>query len=241
MIGARLQSVTNTRNKQMQIGERKSKSPDTVLVVNPSSGGGFTGKGWQEHYNQIIETLGKNPKVVFTERSGDGTALTRHFLKNGAKRIIAVGGDGTINEVANGFFVINREGSAEKSPIIKPVNPEATMGILPSGTRNVLARSLNYPAEVAECCRNLVTGKPHRIDIINAIVTDSSNRIFSVSKVYLNAAEIGFGAEIIERSKMVRNKVHSRLISTAAGIVSTMPTYESNLCEISLTTVAINF
>jgi YegS/Rv2252/BmrU family lipid kinase len=220
-------------NKQRQIGEEKGKSADTVLVVNPTSGGGSTGRGWQELYNQLRETLGKGPKVAFTEKPGDGTTLTRYFLKKGVKQVIAVGGDGTINEVANGFFIVDKKGSpGKRSPFIKPINPEATMGLLPRGTRNVLARSLDYPAEVTECCRNLVTGEPHRIDVISTTATDPSNSGSSVSKVFLNAAEIGFGAEIIERSKMVRSKVNSRLMSTAAGIVSTMPMYESNLCEI---------
>jgi diacylglycerol kinase (ATP) len=213
--------------------EVKEKSPDTVLIVNPSSGGGSTGKSWRQLYEQIKDTLGKSPKVVFTEKLGDGTTLTRYFLRKGAKRVIAVGGDGTINEVANGFFIADKEGlTGKRSPIIKPINPKATMGLLPSGTRNVLARSLDYPVEVKECCRNLVTSKPHRIDVINATVTDPSKRSSSISKVFLNAAEIGFGAEIIERSKKVRSKVQSRLVSTAASIVSTMPVYESNLCEI---------
>ena len=47
----------------------------------------------------------ESPKVAFTKKAGDGPILTRGFLKNGFKNIVAIGGDGLINEIANGFFV----------------------------------------------------------------------------------------------------------------------------------------
>ncbi len=52
--------------------------------------------------------------------------------------------------------------------------------------------------------------------------------------MFLNAAEIGIGAEIISKSKDIRKKVNSRLLSTIAGIATTIPTYKSNICEITI-------
>jgi len=54
------------------------------------------------------------------------------------------------------------------------------------------------------------------------------------ARAYLNAAEIGAGAEIIDRSKKIRDRIPSRLISTVSSVVATLPTYESNVCEISI-------
>ena len=79
---------------------------DTVLIVNPKSSSGSTGKDWENLFIKIKKTFGKNPKVAFTKKSGDGRILTRKFLKKGFKNIVAIGGDGTINEVANGFFCV---------------------------------------------------------------------------------------------------------------------------------------
>jgi diacylglycerol kinase family enzyme len=50
-------------------------------------------------------------------------------------------------------------------------------------------------------------------------------------RIFLNAVEMGIGAEIIDRSKTIREKISSRMLSTFAGIVATMPTYKSNTCE----------
>lgn len=74
--------------------------------------------------------------------------------------------------------------------------------------------------------------KRRKIDIIGAPVTDRDNPSAIPNRLVLNAAEIGAGAEISDRSKKVREKVKSRPLSTMAGIVSILPTYESNLCDI---------
>ena len=54
------------------------------------------------------------------------------------------------------------------SPILKPINPEATMGLVPTGTRNVIAKSLILPDGIVECCR-FVT-KQQKIDVIAELI-----------------------------------------------------------------------
>ncbi|HEY6883502.1 MAG TPA: diacylglycerol kinase family protein [Nitrososphaeraceae archaeon] len=247
----------------------------TVLIVNPSSSSGSTGKNWNDFYLKVKGFFGKNPELAFTNKSGDGTTLAREYLKKGFKNIVAIGGDGTINEVANGFFLFKREDDAynkEKSavvgmggisnndantdnnntlvtnstmaepPVLMQINPDAVFGIISSGTRNVLAKSLDLPAGSFECCKHFSTSKILKtIDVISATVTDFSNdndkntcSTLAPTRIFLNAAEIGVAAEIIDRSKKIRDKVHSRIVSTVSSVVATMPTYESNLCEISI-------
>jgi len=230
--------------------QRERTSTETVLIVNPNSCGASTGKNWESLYNQIKEILGENPEVAFSQKSGDGTTLTRDFLRKGFKKIVALGGDGTINEVANGFFeeiTLGNNSSNSKtepaSPILKPINPEATMGLVPSGSRNVLAKSLDLPDGIVECCQRFVNAKPQKIDVIAAVITTAAEAPATASidhpkevsaRIFLNAAEIGVGAEIIDRSKKIRDKIKSRFISTISGVIATLPTYESNLCEVSV-------
>jgi YegS/Rv2252/BmrU family lipid kinase len=226
---------------------RKNATDTTIVIVNPNSCGGLTGKNWESLYASIRQVMGENLKVVLSKKPGDGTAIARRHLKRGYRTIMAIGGDGTLNEVANGFFEPAqmpddhgakagslRLKSLAGAPLpLKAVNPDAVMAMVPCGTRNVLAKSLGMPAGVIECCRMFSSGTPRRIDVIVATVTNTDG--FAPQKrVFLNAAEIGLGAEIIDRSKKVRKAVNSRLLSTVAGIIATVPTYQSNECEITL-------
>jgi diacylglycerol kinase family enzyme len=82
----------------------------------------------------------------------------------------------------------------------------------------------------------------NKIDVISATVTafpsddnyGKKNTLHSKmapTRIFLNAAEIGVAAEIIDRSKKIRDKVKSRIVSTVSSVVATLPTYQSNLCE----------
>jgi diacylglycerol kinase (ATP) len=218
----------------------RQKDIDTVLVVNPNSSSGVTGKGWDELYSEIKNVLGSNLEVALTKKAGDGSALTRQFLKQGFKKVLAIGGDGTLNEVGNGFFEepvgihsdkIN--GPAESAPL-KSINPDAIMGVIPAGTRNVLAKSLGLPEGIVACCKAFSVGNPKKIDAIYATATNKEDPSSTTSKICLNAAEMGVAGEIIERSKKVREVVNSRIVSTITSIAATLPTYQSNECEISI-------
>ena len=248
------------------MSRQEQTSTKIALVVNPNSCGGLTGKNWEVLYDEIKKILGENPHVALSQKPGDGTILTRDLLRKGFEKIVALGGDGTINEVVNGFFEKIIDGSKnsthaldthmlgkqnhseviQASPVFKPINPDAMMGVVPAGSRNVLAKSLDLPEGIVECCKRFVNGKPQKIDVISASTssitqTDTNTNANGGSqskevttRIFLNAAEIGVGAEIIDRSKKIRDKVKSRFVSTISSIIATLPIYESNLCEVSI-------
>jgi diacylglycerol kinase (ATP) len=222
--------------------------PDNaIVIVNPNSNGGQTGKNWDSIEQILSKYLGNDLKFVFTKKTGDGTLLTRKYLEQGATHIIPIGGDGIINEVTNGFFKENINRSLDSADIknikndellaitdVEPINPDAVLMILPGGTRNVLVKSLGLPPDFEECCRVLSgSNNIKKIDIIAALVMASTEQYpKSEFRLFLNAAEIGLGAEIIDKSKLVRDQIGSRILSTVTGIIATLPTYKSNTCEI---------
>jgi diacylglycerol kinase (ATP) len=124
---------------------------------------------------------------------------------------------------------------------LKPINPDAIMGVIPSGTRNVLAKSLGLPEGIVACCKTFNEGEPKKIDAIYATVTSKEEPSSTTSRICLNAAEMGVAGEIIERSKKVREVVNSRIVSTITSIAATLPTYQSNECEISIDNDARKF
>jgi YegS/Rv2252/BmrU family lipid kinase len=127
--------------------------PRTVLVVNPRSQGGRLGKQWKD----IADTIGRAFPFdeAITEAPGDATRLTREALRGGAERVVAMGGDGTINEVVNGFF--DDQGKA--------IAPEASFAVIPFGTGGDFRRTVQLPTDLADAARVIAAGHRRKIDV----------------------------------------------------------------------------
>lgn len=97
------------------------------FIVNPIAGAGRSAKAFAR-VRELLENRGADYGVAYTERPGHAIELTKAALAAGEGRIVAVGGDGTVNEVASALL-----GSG------------AVMGILPFGTGNDLCRTLGLP------------------------------------------------------------------------------------------------
>lgn len=227
-------------------------SVKTVVIVNPNSKGGQTGKNWDSIKGILQKYFGNDLEFVFTEKSGDGTLIARKYLESGYENIIPIGGDGIINEVGNGFFKNVSSDRFDNIDLmttdydkilalteLEQINSDSTLTILPGGTRNVLVKSLGLPSDFEECCKYLsesTTTKTARatnmIDVISAVTRVSTENSGNQFRVFLNAAEIGLGAEIIEKGKMIRDQISSRILSTITSIVATLPVYKSNSCQI---------
>mgnify|MGYP002639857592 CR=1 FL=1 len=102
----------------------------TCVIVNPNSSNGKTGQQWEALAAAMKERIGTFDHH-FTSHSGEGADLTREALAKGYEMIVSVGGDGTHNEVTNGFF----DG-------LRPIAPEAVLAVVTSGTGGDLRRTL---------------------------------------------------------------------------------------------------
>src|SRR3954468_23600226 len=128
-------------------------TPRTVLIVNPKSQGGRLGKQWKDTADTIGRAFPFDEAI--TKGPGDATRLAREALRGGAERVVAIGGDGTINEVVNGFF--DDQG--------KPIAPEASFAVIPFGTGGDFRRTVNLPTELADAARVIAANHRRRIDV----------------------------------------------------------------------------
>ncbi|MGD9588010.1 MAG: diacylglycerol kinase family protein [Pyrinomonadaceae bacterium] len=154
-----------------------------IVIVNPKSAGGSTRESWSSIASDLRAHFGPF-KVAFTKAAGDGTVLARKYAAEGASLIIACGGDGTINEVANGIL----ESGAD-----------AELGIFPSGTGGDFRRSLEIPGSHREAARALRKGRTKRIDVGRVSFTDHHGG--PASRYFLNVSSFGLAASIIGRVK----------------------------------------
>jgi len=127
-------------------------SAETVLIVNPMSQNGALGEQW--HYLSGLIRRELAFEEVMTEGPGDATRLTREALQRGATQVVAIGGDGTINEVVNGFF----DGD-------EPISPDAALGILPFGTGGDFRKTVHIPKDFPKAAAIIARGRTKRIDL----------------------------------------------------------------------------
>jgi YegS/Rv2252/BmrU family lipid kinase len=127
--------------------------PGTVVVVNPRSAGGKTEQKWPQLREIIHEAYGPFEEK-FTDAPGAGTILTRAALRGGAELVVALGGDGTINEVVNGFF------DGEQA-----LAPNASFGVLPSGSGGDFRKTLCISKDLRAAAAELKSSTPRNIDV----------------------------------------------------------------------------
>jgi len=125
----------------------------TVAIVNPHSWGDRTGAIWPSIQAKLSRAIGP-VESVFTDAPMGAQRLTERALKDGMEQVIAVGGDGTLNEVVNGFF---EEG--------RPINPEAVLAFLTSGTGADFRRTFDIPPNRDEQIARLATSEIHPLDL----------------------------------------------------------------------------
>jgi diacylglycerol kinase (ATP) len=152
-------------------------TPHTVVIVNPTSQGGAVGRRWPE----LAEIIGRALpfEVARTSAPGDATELTRAALLAGAGCVVALGGDGTVNEVVGGFF--DDDGAA--------IAPEATFGLLPYGTGGDFRRTMNVPKALGEAAQLIAAGHRRRIDLGRLQFRDAAGA--TRSRTFANIASFG--------------------------------------------------
>lgn len=176
------------------------------FVINPIAGG--------KSKKKVLEVLEKNfPKkdyqttIAFTERERHATEITQKALEKGVDAVIAVGGDGTINEVAQAL-----------------IGSEVPLGIIPYGSGNGLARHLNVYVSVEKAVEIIKKFKPQLIDtcVINEkpfLCTSGVGFDAYVSSLFAKAGKRGFQTYVESTLKAFFNYVpETYILETEVGM-----------------------
>ena len=164
---------------------------DTVVIVNPASAGGRTGKEWPRVRRCLVDA-GVDFEHRLTSAGGDATMLARDALRDGCARVVAVGGDGTLNEVLNGFF---------DPDTLEPVNPKAVLGMLPSGTGGDFRKTAGIPHAPAAACALIARGDVRTVDVGRI---DYHGGGAPPSRWFINIADCGIGGDVVHRVNLSR-------------------------------------
>lgn len=188
------------------------------VVVNPQSANGRTGRRWPELAARLRATVGEF-EVGFTEGPRQAGQLVRRALEAGVSHIVSVGGDGTHNEVVNGFFANGQ-----------PINPEAALGLVPTGTGGDLRRTLGLPQDAVAAIEQL-NRPPVRVDAGHMTYTAHDGR--TEESWFINIASFGI-AGLVDRLVNSTSKALGGKASFLMGVARAAAQYKNQPVRITL-------
>jgi diacylglycerol kinase (ATP) len=167
---------------------------DTVVILNPAARGTRANR-----LRAQVETLTRGSILCATSRAGEAESLARHAVAEGFAKIVAAGGDGTINEIVNGI-----------------AGKDVALGLLPVGTMNVFATELGLPAnDLSRCWEIIQDNETRPIDL------PSAN-----GKYFVQLAGVGLDAQVVKETSEAFKRSFgplSYLISAAQIAARTPP------------------
>ncbi len=181
----------------------------TIAIVNPAAGKG-TGARLAGRLAADLAHDGIDAEIVLTPAPGEAARLASAAVEDGYTRVIAVGGDGTANEIANGL-----------------VGSDVALALYPIGSGNDFARALGYPRSRRQIGAFLASARRRRIDI-----GDVNGRVF------LNAAGVGIDGHVAERI-VASTRVVGPTLGYFVGALVSIATYRPRQMRITIDDVTL--
>ena len=166
---------------------------DTFVILNPAA----RGERAQRRRAQVEKLAGAS-LVYATSRVGEAEACARRATKEGYRKIVAAGGDGTVHEVVNGI-----------------AGSETTLGVLPMGTMNVFANEIGLPTHDLDSCWRIIQGDSTRL-----VDLPLANR-----KFFVQLGGVGLDAQVVKETSntLRRNFGPVSYLIAAAQIAARRP------------------
>lgn len=166
------------------------------LIFNPTAGAGRSVKVMQR-VEQHLKEKGIEYKAATTQYARHSTELAKAAIGKGYEGILSVGGDGTLQEIAQVLYGTNE-----------------TMGVIPAGTGNDFRRAIGVPRDPVKALGVVLKNHRERIDI--GLLEDG--------KAFLNVAGTGFDVDVIKYTEKVR-RITTGALAYYLGIVMSLFTY----------------
>lgn len=199
--------------------EKTVTNPEWCAIFNPNAG---NAKGSKDR-GRICDILNRNG-IFFTELTttgkGQATEFARVMVSEGYRKIISVGGDGTLNEIINGIFT---QASCHPS--------EVTIGLIPVGTGNDWGRMFGIPLVYEGAAGVIREGKTllHDVGVVDYFMGTEKRRTY-----FINIAGLGFEAVVIVRTNRQKEKGRSNKAIYLYNLLRSLISYKNTPVEITI-------
>jgi YegS/Rv2252/BmrU family lipid kinase len=186
-------------------------------IVNPNAGNGKGKKDW-ERISSLLVRENIPVSMKFTEKKCQAIELAREAIETGFRKIISVGGDGTLNEVVNGVFTQDR------------VSPkEVVLGMIPVGTGNDWGRMFGIPLVYEGAVDVIKENKimSHDIGLVSYYCGSEQH-----SRYFINIAGLGFEAMVVNKTNRQKDKGRSNQAIYFYNLLSSLVSYKKTNADI---------
>ena len=199
--------------------EKSDIHQEWFAIVNPNAGNGKGRKDW----TRISDILAKNDirfNVKTTQRKGQATEFTRELIADGWRKIISIGGDGTLNEIVNGIFTQNNCPTTEM-----------TLSLIPIGTGNDWGRMFGIPLVYEGAVQVIKEGKlmSHDIGVIDYFNGEEKAKTY-----FINIAGLGFEAVVVRKTNKQKDNGMSNKAIYFYNLLSSLVTYRNTPVNITI-------
>ena len=181
------------RNQGHRDGHAAVPSSETVFLVNPAAANGATGRRWPEIAHQAAG-VGLEGDALLSEHRGHLGQLAREAALGGARLLVVVGGDGALNEVANGLAGL------DEAPAV---------ALIPRGTGGDFGRTFGIPNDVSGAARIAIDGETKTIDLGRLTYRAWDGR--EAEAVFANVASAGMSGAIAQRANDTSKALGARV------------------------------
>ncbi|MBA2662675.1 MAG: diacylglycerol kinase family lipid kinase [Bradymonadaceae bacterium] len=175
----------------------------TFVIANPRAGAGTVKEEWTL-IERLLRTKIPELDYAFTEGPAHATLLAREALRAGWEMVVSVGGDGTLNEVVNGFFEkpdanasyeLDADGwIARKNAEPRPIHDKAVLGHVPLGTGGDFRRTIGLMGGLSETIEHLSGRHTRPIDVGQLAYLDHKDNL--ATRYFINIASAGFAGQV---------------------------------------------
>lgn len=185
---------------------------DWLVIVNPNAGKKKGEKDWKKIAALLVK-YNIPFKALFTRHPNHAVKLSRIYIRKGFKKVLVVGGDGTLNEVVNGIFL-------QKS---FPTT-DITLGLIPVGTGNDWARTYGIPRDYEEAIKVITENKTFIQDTgrVEYLLDDKKR-----SRYFLNNAGMGFDAMVVKKANVQKEEGKGNALTYLVNLLTTMFHYKT--------------
>ena len=196
-----------------------------LVIVNPNAGSGKGKKEWQI----ITKALDDNEiafEAIFTSAKGDAIRLASEYIDKGFRKIITVGGDGTLNEVLNGVFKATKTSSKD-----------ITLALIPVGTGNDWGKMFDIPADHRKAVGIISEGRTMVHDV--GLLTFTDGQIVK-KRYFINIAGLGFESVVVKRSNYQKERGRSGKLIYFYNLLLSLATYRNTKAELIIDGITRN-